>query len=182
MSIQYREIPYDEYRRESKKVHDAIFSGRQPEDRPFRDPAWEMFLFPYGLHMEDNVFAALASAGKQEGDREVFIKDAELISPELTVLALAWDRETLEQVRCLVPYVSVSLHLFGWSGRWGLARDEEDDFICVGGVAGFMNTVAAALGGRETIKSRFLRYAEEEWGALKEFQEKALQSIGWHVR
>ena len=133
MSVQYREIPYDDYRRRLKKVHDSIFSGRQPEDRPFRDPVWEMFLFPHGLRMEDDVLEALAYAGKQQGDREVFIKDAELISPELTTLAIAWERDALEEVRCHVPYVSVSLHLFGRSGRWGVARDEEDDFSCVGG-------------------------------------------------
>lgn len=181
MSEPYRQIPYDVYRQEWLKVHEAIFSGRPPNDKPFRDPNWEGILLPHGFNMDDDVFDALSAAGRAEGDLDIMITDAEVIPVDMWAVGLSWSREALDEIGSGARYGFVTAHLFGRSGSWGVARDDEDDFLCVGGTGKFMGTLVAALGGRSVVRDRFLRYAVEDLQAPVEYRDKLLDSVGWRI-
>ena len=91
MPILSRVVSPEVFDHEWRALHDAVFCGRSAEDRPFRDPAWEMILLPEGmalLALEQQVFNAIAGAAQQMGDSEVIITDANLRAPAAPALII----------------------------------------------------------------------------------------------
>jgi len=144
------------YRQEWLKVHEAIFSGRPPNDKPFRDPNWERILLPHGFNMDDDVFDALSAAGRAEGDLDIVITDAEVIPVDMWAVGLSWSREALDEIGSGARYGFVTAHLFGRSGSWGVARDD-------------------------VVHDRFLRYAAEDLQAPVEYRDRLLDSVGGRI-
>lgn len=171
MENSFQSIPPDVFARELRALHDSIFSGRPPEDHPFRNQAWEMVLLESDISMYEEAFEALAYAAREVGDDELIIKDADIIWPQEPAVILPWSFAALDDVRCETVLGHVGVHMFGRSTFWGLACDE-DDLSCVGGGPRFMDTFVAALGGREAVRERFLRFATLLCGMLHQSSER----------
>lgn len=177
---EFREVPPDVYEREWRAIHDSIFSGRLlPENRPFRNSTWRMFLFPYGLNMDEREFDAIAQAAMEQGDNE-FIVEPDVIGFSEPGALLPWSYSVLDTV-CPTVLGQLDTHLFGRSGSWGIVCDVED-YSCIGGEASFMDRVVALLGGAKAIRKRFLRFATEEYPFDKEFLDTLLKVVGWNIR
>ena len=172
----YREIDRKTFGQKWRAIHDSVFSGCPADEQPFRNPAWDTFLFPYRLEMEEDVFNAIAQAARQLGDHELIIMNAEVLVPE-PAAAISWSYSELDEVRC-TTLGHFESHLYGHSASWGMVC-AVDDFSRLGGRAPFMNVVAKALGGRVAIRERFLRFAAQEWQVTQEFRRKVLRSAGW---
>lgn len=177
----YQKIDPDTFEREWRALYDSVFSGQSAEERPFRDPTWEIFLVPHGsLNIERNVFDAIAKAAQEVGDDQVMIKDAEIISPPEPAVIIPWSYSALIEVRDNSFLGHFETRMFARSALWGAACSYED-FSCLGGVPAFMSTVAQAMGGRQVIRATFLDYAYREWGAKEDFRRKVLKSVGWYT-
>jgi len=172
-----REIPVADFEGEWRKLYDSVFNGALVPHRPFRNETWEAFLFPYSLYMEEDVFAAIGAAARQQGDDECVIWNAEVLVPEPGA-TIPWSHDALDQARCTV-LGHFETHLFGRSGSWGMACCSVHDFSRLGGAASFMDVIAGTLGGRHSIRQRFLSFLESYEWMPESVRGRILQDVGW---
>jgi hypothetical protein len=170
-------LPYEAFRATWGDLHDRLFSDRPAEERPFLEPSWRSVLLLDGLNMEHDIFYALRDASLSVGDEQAVIVGAHVLWPPPDAMVFPWDREVFEEVR--MERAPVSAHMFGASGCWGLASDDEDDFCCLGGTESFLGTFASRLGGPNTVRERFFEFSQEVFGSRPHVLSTALRSVGW---
>ena len=172
-----RQVPVADFERDWRNVYDSVFNGALVPDRPFRNEAWETFLFPYALNMEEDIFASIGAAARQQGDDECFIWNAEVLVPEPGAI-IPWRHDSLDQARCTV-LGHFETHLFGRSRSWGMVCCSVHLFSRLGGEASFMETVAGTLGGRDSIRQRFLSFVESYEWMPETVRSTILHDVGW---
>ncbi|HST59617.1 MAG TPA: hypothetical protein VLK84_13025 [Longimicrobium sp.] len=148
----------EQYAREYRAAHDAVFRPGELEDGPFVNPRWRMVLLGTGLYVEEDVFAALAAAARQHGDHEIVFVDREGQFPDQPPVRIAWEWDRWEEARCTV-LGHVHAEVFGGSGAWGMVASY-DGFCVLGGEESFVAAFEAAIpGGRQAVRDRFVAAA-----------------------
>ncbi len=171
-------MPVDVFDKEWKRIYDSVFTGRLVADRPFRRETWEVFFFPYGIYMEEDIFMSIGSAARQRGDDELVIWNAEVLIPEPGMI-IPWRYQSLDQARCTV-LGHFETHLFGRSASWGVVCSIHD-FASLGCEPSVMEAVASTLGGRDAIRQTFLsyadKYAKEGWTIPDSVLKRIMQEV-----
>ena len=173
-------IAYEEYSKRWKPMHNVIFSGREIDERPFRDPDWPNLLLAGGLRLAHEDFEALASAAKGVGDAEIVLVDGEGAFPGESPLSVPWSTADIEDVRVNSVYGHIVTHSFGASGTWGLAASPEE-FAVLGGSPGFIRDFVHAAGGEDSLRRRFQAHSHKigfgEQG--RTYVARLLGMVGW---
>lgn len=179
------------YESNLSKLHESIFSNNlsSPLDMlshscPFKDAEWKIALVPYGIHLIESDFLALAEAAKQLKDQVLIIINSEVILPDESGIIIPWSYQVLK--KAIYRRESASLigildtHMFGYSGKWGaISACSLDDFLLIGGVESFISDFLTIIGGEPVAKRRFLEFAQDEWCVTDDIRDHALSLAGW---
>lgn len=152
----------------------TIFSGRSPEEQPFRNESWEIFILPHELIMQEDEFNCLQTAAKKAGDYSLIVSAADGELPAVV-------GEQYEDLLCLVgnPVAMDLAYIFGASGDWGMVCTD-GDFSMLGGVGAFMDEYASKSGGRRHLKQQFLDWTcSAGWFVSSDVTRKLLAVAGW---
>jgi hypothetical protein len=178
--VQSLSIP--QFEEEFGALYRSIFARRPLEERPFRNPEWQVLLLPYGPGSRPEDLEAIFAAATACGDSEVVIK-ADIIEPEeeagvvceATVEAFEaaqWREESLLAV--------VDIHFFGRSGCWGcITMPSQEGLVFLGGEGKFIQRFLESVGGEEVLRSRWLTFADEDLYLSKEELDRLLRIAGW---
>lgn len=116
------------------------------------------------------------------GDKDLIITASDTIPPHQCNVIVPWDRQLLEKIRRSSILGHLDTHLFGRSGKWGVASYWDNYFI-VAGANDFMDLFARKAGGSSAIKARFLEYSREDWPIRDtELKKRILTKIGWNTQ
>ncbi len=138
-----------------------------------------MRLLPGGVHIEQDIFSALAKAARVQGDTEFVVTDFETIPPHQVPVICDWDFHGFQHVLREYPLLhAVDIHMFGRSGTWGMIC-YVDDFSCLGSEQSFSALFSGELGGEGAIKERFLEFSREGWFVNEADKQMLLASVGW---
>lgn len=157
-----------------ERIRDRIFVSRY-EWAGFRAADWDSVLLARGLYMGLDVFQALADSAEGEGDAYWVLMACDI--PDLKSVALPWEYEALDRLRCTLWGHADCLWL-GESSRWGIYAASEG-FCVLGADAGFVDRFAAPLGGREELRGRFLDEVVSIAFGDAERANEILALVGW---
>ena len=172
----FTDLAGEDFEREWKPIHDAIFTGRYAMEGTFRDPTWAIVVLPNDWLFEEADFDALASMAAEGGDTVLVLKDAEIISPPEPARVIPMSFGALDAVWRLTCLSGVETHMFGRSATWGCCFTK-DDFHLVAGQPRLMERFISTRGGRERLVRRFMEFSEGVFSA--EFRDKVLKLAGW---
>ena len=158
----------------------AIFSGWAETESPFRNHDWGQVLLPgTALSLDEPEFAALANAAKSTGDAEFAATMMNSIPMHSVAIVGLWDRSRTTILEGESQIDLLDYAVFGKSTRWGVVAYHEG-FTRVAGDREFMERFLGALSGIESVRARFLRFADEEWRHVSaDYKQKVLNSVGW---
>lgn len=175
-------IPWPEYDSRWAPVHDAVFSGREPEDGAFADAGWPVVLLSGGLYMENDVFLALAGTARARGDDEFVVTYRQTAFEDPPIRA-PWTLAAIESVPCGTPFGHVPVDMFGASGAWGMIASPEG-FAVLGAAPAVMDDFLRRIeGGAERLRAEFAEAARDgEIGygdAGRSYAEALMRRVGW---
>lgn len=153
-----------------------VFSGRGIAQGCFANESWEMTLLPGGLLLPENELLALQRAARAVGDLDCIVTDVSLEPPHQNTALISWARTEFAYIE-LAGQMTLESAMLGLSERWGVYLGTVGSYTCVGGDRIFMDTFFEHAGGRDSVKERFLTYAEEEWELWPEHQSPIIKRI-----
>ncbi len=168
-----------EFRAQYGQLYDSIFTGWTHLDSPFRDRTWEHILIAgEAMKLDDEYFNAFGVACASVRDTSVIVTISDSIPPHLASVVVPWRKDIVLTAHRGTDICMFHYALFGASGEWG-AMSYHDELTRVAGHKTFIDAFTNRLGGRETVRRRFLDYAASGWHAPGRIQAKILASVGW---
>ncbi|MBX3175307.1 MAG: hypothetical protein KF709_12910 [Gemmatimonadaceae bacterium] len=133
-------------------LYGRVFSGREVDERPFRDDTWTMALLGGGLRLTAEDFLGIEALARVHGDHECLVLDPEwnFEDQAASVLPLrhsAWDSAAVGS-----PLGHVGLRIVPPSGMWAVAIDVEGVAVLA---AASLDAFFAAAGGADAVLSRY---------------------------
>lgn len=163
------ELAVSEFDSKWRKHYEAIFSGRDIDKVPFRDPTWRVFPIgapayyfeSYTGHLTTEqqqhiaIYDAIGHCAGQLGDSAAvsFLRDGPHLNPSIFCAQsiTAASIYTLRQS----ALDGFDRHVFAISEGWGLAMLSEEEIAVIGGNAAFESELIRSVGGEVTLKTDF---------------------------
>ncbi|MGH7989583.1 MAG: hypothetical protein ACREDS_05220 [Limisphaerales bacterium] len=171
-------ISRDEFLANFKQAFDGIFSGLEVEKESFKNRLWQIIPVPYGLDLRNEDYHGFECACKHIGDMDLNITGIESVPPHLDSFKFPLTQSNLRDVWCNSMLGHIDCAAFGKTGKWG-AMFSVEGFGLIGGESSFIQNLESKLGGKSEVEKTFISFANEIWGASKEFKDKTLNSFGW---
>ena len=163
------ELAASEFDRKWRGHYDAVFSGRDIDKSPFREPAWRAFpigapayyfeSYAKSLTVEQQqhiaVYDAIGRCARQLGDVGAvsFLRDGPHLnpsifhSPSITAASIYALRQSALD--------GFDRHVFSVSEGWGLAMLWDEEIAVIGGNSAFQRAFISSVGGEATLKKDF---------------------------
>lgn len=158
-----------------ERVHSEIFR-EDPYALRFRAGGWKVILLPFQGNFDEREFRAIQEAASVTGDSEMVVTDVESVPPHQETEIIPIDFLAYTEARSGAK-AALYLHAFPPSGRWGIIVTC-DDVTIVGGEPEPMEALTNALGGTESVKSRFAEECQGDWFE-QDHSLELLREIGW---
>jgi len=163
------ELAVDEFDSKWRKHYDAVFSGRDIDEAPFRDPAWRVFpigapayyfesyMQPLAAEQQQHIaiYDAIGRCARQLGDVAAvsFLRDGPHLNPSI----FCSQSITAASIYSLKQSAldGFDRHVFSVSEGWGLAMLWDEEIAVIGGNSAFESTFMKSVGGESTLKKDF---------------------------
>lgn len=169
----------DDFLRRFGSTFSAIFSGRPISDGAFRCSSWSGVLLSGNLRSFDSRhLVAFTQALVCVSDDEIIATETETDERHDVSTIATVSQRMLRDVaeNSDIGFFAFSA-VFGKSGRWGLVVEE--DYMCLSGDDGFMDSFISAVGGLNVLKRQFLQIVEREWSGSLEHRDQVIAAVGW---
>jgi hypothetical protein len=162
--------------------YQSIFAWPPMPLQPFVNEQWSGLLFPGSFMTAPNVYDALRRASTSIGDSEFVLTAIYGEDGFETSVAGRWPNtlaEFLEARKAAQLDHTPASELFGAStSKWGCCFFF-DEYFQIAGEQEFIDMLAEALGGQETLRTNFYRFAAHGWPIGAGDRDAILNRVGW---
>lgn len=163
------ELAVGEFDSKWRKHYETVFSGRDIDEAPFRDPTWRVFPIgapayyfesykqPLTTEQQQHIaiYDAIARCARQLGDVAAvsFLRDGPHLNPSIfcSRSITAASMYALRQA----ALDGFDRHVFSVSEGWGLAVLWDEEIAVIGGNSAFESAFMKSVGGESTLKKDF---------------------------
>lgn len=152
-----RTLTVSEWNERAVPARDRVFAMLDPFDAPFSNDVTERgLLFPVSYDLEPAQIAVVRAAAKGVGDESIFLESLVASTPDASYWEFSVDGEGPYDV---IEFVLENV-IFSSTGKWGMTISEEDHAV-IGGVPGFMRTIAQNFPATASPTQHMVRHPTE---------------------
>jgi hypothetical protein len=163
------ELAVSEFDSKWRQHYDAVFSGRDIDKAPFRDPGWRVFPIgapayyfesytqPLTTEQQQHIaiYDAIGRCARQLGDSAAvsFLRDGPHLNPSI----FCSQSITAASIYALRQSAldGFDRHVFSASEGWALAMLWDEEIAVIGGNSAFESAFIRSVGGEATLKKDF---------------------------